>query len=473
MKSISLLIAVGMSAVLTIPVSGQGRSPKRGLSFNSVSTADIELLESSTTWMYNWGSSLSGDAAGLLTSDIEYLPMAWSLVQSKETVLQMLDRNPGCEYFLGYNEPNLTDQCDKTPQEAAANWPYVVQACRERGVKIVSPAMNWGTKPGYSDPVKWFDEFFDIVGLESVDYIAYHAYMPGAQQVMNDIARLKKYGKPIWLTEFCAANGSITNNVGTQQAFMVDMLIALEKDPDVFRYAWFKERGSGNWAAISVLKPIGRTAEYTDLGKIYAAIPTFDKNYYHSASVRIPATQFIDWQQGGMSMGVETSDDCRDVVLTNLGRNAAQSISYQVEVAKAGGYKCSMLVAGGTGSSLEKICVDGEPAVSETVDMSTGGAAIWGFKDVEIYIPQGKHTITFYPVKKRAFKFSDFELTFMSGIEGVEMNVRDHFKVSGNSIVSDGTVHVYNMQGVEVGQDNLPRGIYIVNTPDGSVKVAL
>ena len=61
--------------------------------------------------------------------------------------------HPQCEYLLAFNEPNLTDQCNYTPQQAAVQWPRLKELADELGMKLVSPAMNYGTLGGYSDPV--------------------------------------------------------------------------------------------------------------------------------------------------------------------------------------------------------------------------------------------------------------------------------------------------------------------------------
>ena len=477
MKFISFLTLGILCASVSLPMSAQGRSEKRGLCFNNLSNADIELLKGSTSWVYNWGNRLAGDATQLYASEIEYLPMIWSAPKdgssmSEAAVLEILDRNPNCKYMLGFNEPNLSDQADMTPQEAANSWGNIVSACRKRGVKIVSPAMNWGTKPGYNDAIKWFDEFFGIVGLESVDYIAYHAYMPSASAVMNDISRLKKYGKPIWLTEFCAASGSITNDVATQKRFLVSMLVALEKDPDVFRYAWFKERGTGNWSAISILNRIGNTASYTDLGKLYAAIPTFNPDFYHQVNEEFPATQFIEWSNG-VSMDVATGTS-QEVVLIDLGDSRNQSITYQVETPQAGNYDIAFTVAGGSTCAFDKITLGDGTELCGKTSMGTGGIGIWKTISVPVRLPSGKNQIMVYPTYGRSFKLAAIKVNCNTAIDDVVGDKAcPYFEIVGNSIVSDGDVRVYNMQGVEVGCDNLSEGIYIVTTPSGSVKIRI
>jgi len=67
-----------------------------------------------------------------------------------------------------------------TPAQAAESWPKLKALAQDCGLKIVSPAMNYGTMPGYENPTRWFEEFFGTdgnpgfpnVSLDDVDAIA-------------------------------------------------------------------------------------------------------------------------------------------------------------------------------------------------------------------------------------------------------------------------------------------------------------
>lgn len=131
----------------------QARSPKRGLSFNNLSKPDLELLSPGVCWIYNWGSSTS-IASMLGDYDMTYYPMVWGGNPNESTIASTQERVPGCDMILAYNEPNLTDQANMTPTRASELWPNLVAVAEKLGMRLTSPAMNYGTLAGYS----WFKE---------------------------------------------------------------------------------------------------------------------------------------------------------------------------------------------------------------------------------------------------------------------------------------------------------------------------
>ena len=124
--------------------------------------------------------------------------------------------------------------------------PFGKSVAANTGVKLVGPAMNWGTLSGYSDPVVWLDAFYAAYrGANGnrdprIDYLAFHWYDYG---LAGQLDRLKKYGKPFWVTEFANwHNGDGAAQIDTaakQAAQMAEMVAVCESRPDVFRYAWF------------------------------------------------------------------------------------------------------------------------------------------------------------------------------------------------------------------------------------------
>ena len=168
-------------------VPSQGKSAKRGVCTNFRINNMPELLGSGVTWCYNWSHNpLSEDRWAMLQSNgMVCLPMVWNAGYTEENLATFLAHDPAANYVLAYNEPNLTDQANMTPAQAAEHWPDFVASAKRLGLKIVGPAVNYGTLPGYGDPVTWYDEFLTYPGvsLDDMDAIALHCYMPNGNAV--------------------------------------------------------------------------------------------------------------------------------------------------------------------------------------------------------------------------------------------------------------------------------------------------
>jgi len=236
------LITLALIAALSAPFAG-AKSAKRGVCHNDYrSVQGLELLEPGVTWYYSWGvvPNLESDYAGY--KDVEFVPMIWkSLTDTSEKNLREWCKNhPETKYILGYNEPNFKTQSALTPAEAAAGWPRLKALADELGLKIVAPALNYSPDAPYQDPLKWMDEFVALVGKDAFDFTAVHAY--GGAGVTQKIATdfHDRYGKPVWLTEFCYWPGENGNQSDQSQInFMQSIVGWLESTPWIFRYAWF------------------------------------------------------------------------------------------------------------------------------------------------------------------------------------------------------------------------------------------
>lgn len=218
----------------------QTRSFKRGLGYNTLLTEDVQALSPGMSWGYNWGHTGSGNDAAFNTYNIEFIPMAWNGI-NKDGIRSLLSNHPEIKYILGFNEPNFKAQANLSPEAAAAKWKDIEEIADEFGLTIVGPAVNYSPDAPYQDPLKWYDDFFAACPTCRVDHIAIHLYMSSASAIKSNVEKFKKYGKPIWLTEFCAWDPNTT--AASQQRFLFETIDYLETDPSVYRYAWFKERG--------------------------------------------------------------------------------------------------------------------------------------------------------------------------------------------------------------------------------------
>jgi hypothetical protein len=283
--SLILLIIAGCSSKDTTSPGDDGqpdkieKSAKRGLAYNLTNAADLDTLKSGVSWWYNWYFRTDAPDDYYADYQMEFIPMLWGGNSAGDFVLvkDFIRAHSEIQYLLVLNEPNLTDQANQTPVQAAINWPQYEQliddlAAEERTVYLVGPAMNWGTMTDYWDPVVWLDAFYAAYKARNedrdprIDYLAFHWYDYG---LASQLDRLKKYGKKIWITEMANWNAQI--NSYTKQAEQMTQMVALcEGRDDVFRYAWFIGRGAENH--YSNLFNAG-PGDLNDLGKLYINLP--------------------------------------------------------------------------------------------------------------------------------------------------------------------------------------------------------
>ena len=297
----------GSSPTLDHPSTMQ-KSAKRGVSFNFTNIQDLPLLSPAISWSYNWANDQNSTSALWFdTNAMDFCPMCWNGSYSADKIRQYVQQHPNTKYLLGFNEPNLTDQCNMTPAQAAGPWQEVVALAKELNLKLISPAMNYGTLAGYHDPIKWFDEFFALpnVSLDDIHAIAIHCYMASPSAVKDYIKKFEKYGKPIWMTEFCAWD-PVPSNVEKQMDYMCSILNHMEQNPHVERYAWFMPRTSGKVDSPPYMQLLthGSPVELTPLGEIFTQFSSFDKNAYLALDKGVGAHQYIALKDESISLRV-------------------------------------------------------------------------------------------------------------------------------------------------------------------------
>jgi hypothetical protein len=191
-------------------------------------------------------------------------------------VVAALKARPAVKDLLVINEPNLTDQANLSPADAAVQWLKLEDIARQTGVRLIGPALNWGTMAGYEDPIKWMDAFLAAFrganGRDpQIDALAFHWYDYG---LAGQLDRLKKYGKPFWVTEMANwHNGDGSAQIDTpakQMAQMADMVGICESRSDVLRYSWFIGRMSPDPHFTSLF---GASGVLTQVGQQYKSLP--------------------------------------------------------------------------------------------------------------------------------------------------------------------------------------------------------
>ena len=364
------------------------KSPKRGVAFNFSVADDLPLLTDAISWDYNWGNDQNSLAASWMDDEgVEFCPMCWSGNYNADRIRAYVAAHPSTQYLLAFNEPNLKDQANMTPAKAAEFWPPVVALAKELNLKLVSPAMNYGTVSGYHDPIQWLDEFFaqPNVSIDDVDAISIHCYMASPQAVKNYIAMFEKYNKPIWLTEFCAWEEYAIHSAEDQISYMCSMLNHLEQNTKVERYAWFIPRYKAGFPYMPLLT-YSAPYELTDAGQVYCGFSTFDQSVWLRTDRAIDATQYVAVSSDEIQ--VRPSTDGEGLMLSTMKEN--QYVDYQIYLAAP----CSSVSIRYAALGKAEIALwDNEDPVALTTLAATGSMSSWASCEVPLTLDKGKHTL--------------------------------------------------------------------------------
>ncbi|MGO8968557.1 MAG: glycoside hydrolase family protein [Myxococcaceae bacterium] len=242
---------------------------KRGLAYGSAAPADQAALVPGIGWWYNWSptpeSAVESTYAEL---GLEFVPMQWG--GTIDTTKLAAEIPVGAKYLLGFNEPNFVEQSDLTPQQAAALWPQLEAVAQARGLKLVSPAVNFCGPASAcinqdTSPFDWLDAFLAACTGCQVDYIAVHIYLQDGSGLQSVLSQYEaKYSQQLWVTEW--ANLGTTVSAADELELMQQALPILEADPHVFRYAWFTGRSPAQ-PSLDLLAP--DAGVLTPLGEAY------------------------------------------------------------------------------------------------------------------------------------------------------------------------------------------------------------
>ncbi|HSZ25877.1 MAG TPA: glycosyl hydrolase [Cytophagaceae bacterium] len=372
---ISILLVIITSPFLQAQVS-----PKRGYGYGYNSVADLQEMATGCSWWYNWAAFPDGTVQSVYQNiGVEFVPMSWGGTPDYNTLMSQIPS--GAKYLLGFNEPNFTTEANMTPQVAAQRWPVLQQVAQSKGLKLVAPAVNYcGGGCNQTDPIAWLDTFFLSCTNCQVDFIAIHWYQCTGGGLTWDLSQFKKYGKPLWLTEFACGTGSPT--VAAQQTYMTEALSILENDPDVYRYAWF----AGRTTSVPNASLLGNSGQFTSLGQTYASLPfpaliqvpgiIQSENYYRRLGVN---TETCTDTGGGLDVGWTSSGDFMD---------------YNLNIASAGTFNFFFRIASLSGGGSFHLELDDKVISTSIAVPITGAWQAWSTINLNnLSLPAGNHLL--------------------------------------------------------------------------------
>ena len=383
--------------LLTVNLSGQTLSPKRGVAGDMLDNNDCIAVDNYLTWYYNWANTPNAAVINTEQNYLEYAPMLWNGSWNATALTNYLNVHPEVKYLLTFNEPNLTGQANMTPAQAAALWPQVEAIANTYNLKIVSPAMTYCASgclapynTGSLSGTDWLDAFFaDCPGCR-VDYIGLHIYDTWLYGFTGNIGNAttgyRKYGKPIWITEF--AHGALNGTTAAiHAALMVDAIDFMEQDPMIFRYAWFIARSSGT----NTEDLLGQTTgTYTNLGLIYTNMASYDNAYYHNVNALIEAEHYIDksvtycgWNGSACtwpySVRLEVTTDASGILdAYNFLSTPDDTVFYNVNIPTTQSYTMDFRVNSTAASTISVHTYPGNVLLGTTASLNTGGS--WSTK---------------------------------------------------------------------------------------------
>ncbi len=387
MKSYLLLIPV---LLLTFQCLAQEKSFKRGVSYGSHSAADMNTASAGISWWYNWGNQPDASIRTTYSNyGVDYAPMAWNAA-GINGVNTWVSQDNRVKYILGFNEPNFKDQANMTPTQAAAAWPQLQAIADKYGLKLVSPAVNYcgncvsenGTV--YTNPFKWLDDFFAACPTCRVDYIALHWY-GGGNSMMSYVNDARKYGKPIWITEFADWESSgVTSEI--QKNYLAGTTNFLERDPDVFRYSWFIGRGPGE-TTYPYLDLYGLSSgTLTALGQLYLDIPVYDSTKVFQLPGRIEAEEYYR-QSGILGELTKDVDGFMNIGYTDNG----DWLSYKIRVPSTGNYTFTGRYSGTSAGKFDVYADDVKKGSISTTN--TSGWQNWASASTTLNLTAGEHIL--------------------------------------------------------------------------------
>lgn len=473
--------------------SAFAQSPKRGIAYGNNSTADLLALKPGISWWYNWASLPENDTNTNYESiGVEFVPMAWGKINDADLQAFINRIKPGAKYLLAFNEPNFNDGARLTPQEAVNAWANVEKIAAAKNLEIVSasPAYNGPDNyGGYSDPVAWHNQFFLLCPNCKVDYIAFHTYDSSAGSVIGVTGNLKKFNRPVWVTEFA---NRVIQSEADKITFLKTIVNSFENDPDIYRYSWFTGRVPANWTDMlegqllsptsGVLKPIGTA---------------YINESFTAKKLNVPGRITANKHYRRKGTGLQTTTD------SGTGQNVCfiengDWNEFMLNVADAGTYNLTFRVASPVIPGKFDVVVNDVVVKTDETFPATGDWQTYANKIVNgVALPKGEVYL------KIKFKSNDMNFNYIDvslaslGVNDSETE-NDSFTVYPNPIKSQATLHIksfttealslkiidmkgdicfssedyFTNEDIKIG-DKLASGIYIVNVSYGSIKKSI
>jgi len=267
------------SQVLAEPAST--RNTKRGLGWpwnepaSHFALYQPYITSGKVTWLFNWEVWVPDS----IPQQLEWIPCVRTPANVKDVdpFLSDIIYNRGFKtsVLLGFNEPEIPEQANMTPEQAVELWKQVVLPAKAKfGFQLGSPGMS--SDVGRSKP--WLNSFLSqLAGQDDIDFLVVHWYglfFNDMRVFLEDMHA--SYGLPIWVNEFaCVRMGEGDATIPEVTAFIRDALPWLDACPWIQRYAYFGNHDVGSWvgrASNFTESSGGQNDQLTSVGRLYCEL---------------------------------------------------------------------------------------------------------------------------------------------------------------------------------------------------------
>lgn len=224
------ILVVAFAAVLCTVSSAEAKL-ERGLAWGVNNNYGPRVAKGLIKWYWHWQDGPNPKFNGKL----EWVPCYWGPKYSSQWAQRKKEMEHNLpKYLLSVNEPEIPGQSNLSPKHAARLHMKELEPYAKKGVKISSPQMVYKTE--------WLQEFMDECNKLgcTIDFVAIHWY--GTTKDMKAFKKWiktihKRFGKPIWVTEYgiTAASGS---NMAAIKKFHMDATTWMSNVKYVKRAAW-------------------------------------------------------------------------------------------------------------------------------------------------------------------------------------------------------------------------------------------
>lgn len=212
--------------------SGGSSNGKRGVAYNDASLTECFLDSPSIGWGYNWGSSSSG-----LDSSLKFIPQLWGPTSDftnswSDNAQSAIDS--GSTHLFSFNEPDLSSQCNLSPQEAAEGYKTYMEPFAGKA-KLCAPSVTNG---GGSMGLNWLSDFMDACSDCTIDCVNIHWYdsAENTEYFKDHVKNATDIsgGKQVFVSEFGA-----TGSDDQISSFLEEVMPWMDGQDSIGGYAYF------------------------------------------------------------------------------------------------------------------------------------------------------------------------------------------------------------------------------------------